>query len=223
MIRVIVASNAAHTVFPDQDVKAVLTYVRAVWDELKASVPRWWNERLETTLVSGLFAALKNDERQMAHGIGQLGKLVLEAVDVDIVAGMPKQRGRTDIRFLSNVAMGPDLVLEFKHLKNQSSALRAAYVKNGIDRFVTGKYSPESDFGVMVGLISGTATNEKLRLLKYLSRKQTVAKTGAKAMNFPAYGDPSSNAPALDFDTLHDRKPHCPAAQIRIGHMLLER
>ncbi len=222
MKRIIDAPDAAPTLFPEPDLNSLLAYVRAVWNDLRSIGPVWWSDKRETVLVAGLFEALENDERLMAHGVG-FGTLFLEASKVELdPKGMPKIKGRTDIVFAHASFMGPSLVLEFKRLNN-AGHLRSEYVKEGIHRFVSGKYSPEADLGVMVGLVLGFVALERNALLAYLSKPAVVAKIQSKAMTMPAYGDPSLNAPSLDFDTLHDRPVTCLAPEIRVGHMLLER
>ncbi len=221
MKRIIDAPDAAPTLFPEPDLNALLAYVRAIWNDLRAIGPVWWNHNRETVLVAGLFHALENDESLMAHGMG-FGHLSLEASKVEMDKGMPKIKGRTDIVFAHASPMGPSLVLEFKRLNN-AGPLRGEYVREGIDRFVSGKYSPEADLGVMVGMVLGSVATERSALLAYLTKPAILAKIQSKAMTHTAYGDPSLNAPSLDFDTLHDRPATCLAGEIRVGHMLLER
>lgn len=194
----------------------------AVWDELKAIAPAWWTHRRETKLVEGLHLALNNDVRLMSHGVG-FGHLQLESVDVVMGAnGIPRQRGRTDIRFCHASDFGPTLVLEFKRLNN-ARGLRTQYIQNGIYRFVSGQYAPETDFGMMVGLVEGTVAAERVALLNQLGEAGVVAQILSVPMTHAAYGDPSENTPAVDFDTMHNRFPACPAPTIRVGHMLLQR
>ncbi|EMG51178.1 hypothetical protein WYI_23615 [Ochrobactrum sp. CDB2] len=215
MIRIIDAPDAAPSLFPEQHISEFLSYVRSVWTELKAKNPVWWDHERETKLVEGFFYELKNDERRMTAGVG-FGSLILEGVDVILDAdGMPKQRGRTDIRFAYAVDFGPELVLEFKRLDTRSH-LRQEYVKSGLCRFSTGKYSPESDFGIMVGLVAGSAADEKRMLLTYLRRRQTQERVASRQFDDPA------SIPELDFGTHHDR-PNCLSTTICVGHLLLER
>lgn len=222
MKRIIDAPDAAPTLFPAPDLAQLLAYVRAIWDELRLLSPVWWSAQRETVLVAGFFEALTNDERLMHHGVG-FGHLILETSKVELDAtGMPKIKGRTDIVFLHGSHMGPALVMEFKRLNN-GSALRGHYVKEGVRRFVTGQYSPEADLGMMVGLVLGSVATERAALLSHFSKPAVVAAIQSKAMSHPAYGDPSQDTPSVDFDTLHDRAAGCLAAEIRVGHILLER
>lgn len=222
MKRVIQSPGAAPTLFPDADLDRLLAYVRHVWDELRRIGPAWWNQKRETKLVEGFHIALNNDDRLMQHGVG-FGHLTLEAIYVELDPnGIPRHRGRTDIRFSHASNMGPTLVFEFKRLDNKHP-LRTKYAFDGVERFVNGKYSPETDLAVMVGLVKGAAPLEKQHLIRFLNRATTIARLKSKAMNFPAHGDPSLNDPSLDFDTLHDRTANCSAPEIRVGHMLLER
>lgn len=222
MIRIIEAPGAAPTLFPEPQLHQLLGYVRQVWDELRLNKPTWWNATYETKLVMGFYLALINDERLMQNGIG-FGRLLLEVSDVVIDAnGMPKTRGRTDILFAHGGTMGPALVFEFKRLNNKSG-LRGSYVTKGVARFVSGQYSPESDLGVMVGLVQGSAATEQAALTKHLSKQKVVTAIGAQALPSSGYWATSQYAPALDFDTLHNRAAGCSAMKIQLGHMLLER
>lgn len=223
MKRIINAPNAAPTLFPSLDFNAFLAYIRDVWDAAKASQPTWWQAKKETTLVGGLYVMLNNDETRMQYGIG-FGHFIYEASEVEIhpKTNMPRTVGRTDIQFAYANWMGPKLTLEFKRLNNKT-ALRQKYFSEGVARFVSGKYAPEHDTAMMVGLIEGSATTEKAGLLKYLCRPATKSALGLQPMTHGEYGDPSQDAPAVDFDTLHSRAPSCSCAQIRVGHILLER
>jgi len=215
LIRIIDVPDAAPTLFPEQHISRFLAYVRSVWIDLKTTNPVWWDHDRETKLVEGFYYELKNDERRMKAGVG-FGSLILEGVEVTLDAsGMPKQRGRTDIKFAYAIDFGPELVLEFKRLDTKSH-LRQEYVKSGLHRFFTGKYSPESDFGVMVGMVAGSAVDEKKMLMAYLKSKRTQARVASRQ-----FDDPATMA-ELDFGTHHDR-PTCLSNTICVGHMLLER
>lgn len=223
MKRIISAPDAAPSVFPPLDFSALLNYVRIVWDELRRRNLPWWNADKETTIVSGFYMTLNSDEMVTQYGIG-FGHFATESqeIDIDPRTNLPRQVGRTDITFAHASWMGPVLTMEFKRLNN-GAALRRKYCTEGILRFVDGRYSDKHDTAVMVGLVQGSAIAEKAALLTYLSRPQTIALLQAQAMNHPAYGDPSIDAPAVDFDTQHNRPAHCAAQTIRLGHILLER
>jgi hypothetical protein len=219
--RVLATSTAAETLFPEPEVDQFLDYVRVVWAEQKSVSPIWWAAKLETTLVGGLFHALNDDNRRQESGI-VWGHFVYEATDVQLDAqGMPKARGRTDIKFLYAASMGPELVLEFKRLDNKRP-LRKKYATEGVGRFASGKYSPNADVGIMVGMVAGCAVTEKEKLSGYLSEAKVMAELSSQAITHPAYGDPSQYG-ALAFDTKHDRPAHCLVSTIVVGHMLLER
>ncbi|MBP1858459.1 hypothetical protein [Rhizobium herbae] len=216
MIRILDIPDAAPVLFPDQHITKFIEYLRAVWADLKALTPVWWADKRETTLVNAFYRELKNDERLMQAGVGY-GHLVLEGIEIYMDAkGMPKQSGRTDIRFIYAIDFGPELVLEFKRLDN-SSHLRREYVHSGVKRFSSGQYSPESDFGIMVGMVTGAVAREKTSIIRYLGRAATVA-----ALSLQRCDDPAING-GFDFDTSHSRPPACLARMIRVGHVLLER
>ena len=223
MKRIIVAPGAAPTLFPPIEFSAFLNYVRTVWDSVKATQPTWWKANKETTLVGGFFVMLNNDETRMKHGVG-FGHFIYEASDVEIhpLTNVPRTIGRTDIQFAYATWMGPTLTLEFKRLNNKTS-LRQKYFTDGLSRFVSGKYAPAHDTAMMVGLVEGSAIVEKASLLKYLRLPQSKMSFGLQTMSHPEYGDPSQDAPAVDFDTLHTRAVNCSCPQIRVGHILLER
>ncbi|WP_026440805.1 hypothetical protein [Acidocella facilis] len=221
MKRVLATPTAAETLFPDPQVGEFLDYVRDVWTELKAVRPAWWAEKKETTLVAGLFHALNDDNRRQETGI-VWGHFVHEASDVELDAkGMPKYRGRTDIKFIYAANMGPELVLEFKRLDNKRP-LRKKYASEGVGRFASGKYSSRTDMGIMVGMVNGCVITEKAQLCAYLSETKVVTELSSQPITHPAYGDPSKHG-ALAFDTKHARPAHCLANMIVVGHMLLER
>ena len=223
MKRIINAPNAAPTLFPPVDLSAFLAYIRDVWNAAKAAQPTWWQGKKETTLVGGFYVMLNNDETRMQYGIG-FGHFIYEASEVKLhpETNMPKTVGRTDIQFAYASCMGPTLTLEFKRLNNKT-ALRQKYFSEGVARFVSGKYAPEHDTAMMVGLIEGSASTEKAGLLKYLCRPVTKSVLALQPMSHPEYGDPSQDTPAVDFDTLHARDSSCSCAEIRVGHLLLER
>ncbi len=222
MIRIIDTPDAAPTLFPEPDLKALLSYLRTAWDEMRALQPVWWKAKKETTLVAGLFYALNNDERRMRHGVG-FGHLVYESTEIEVdTEGMPKQRGRTDILFYHATPMGPGLVFEFKRLDNKSR-LRGEYVKEGVSRYVSGKYASTSDFGMMVGMVAGSASTERAALVALLSKPVVIGSLMSMAIAPAAFWTESVYAPAVDFDTLHNRVAGCLQPIIRVGHMLLER
>lgn len=223
MKRVINASGAAPTLFPAVDFDAFLTYLQTIWAEVKARRPNWWTANKETTLVAGFYVMLNDDESQLRHGVG-FGHFFYEPTEVEInpKTNMPKAVGRTDIQFAYAAHMGPRVTIEFKRLNNKSP-LRQKYFSQGIARFVSGKYAPSHDTGLMVGLVQGSAALEKAGLLKYLKLPRTKASLMLQPMNYPEYGDPSKYTPNLDFDTLHKRHGGCSCAEILVGHMLLER
>lgn len=222
MIRIIDAPDAAPTLFPEPDLQSLLGYVRTVWENQRTLQPTWWVAKKETVLVAGLFHALNNDESLMQHGVG-FGHLVYERTDIELdLQGMPKHRGRTDILFYHASHMGPGLVFEFKRLDNKGT-LRGKYVKEGVSRFVSGKYAETSDFGMMVGLVAGSMLNEQTALTAYLSKASVVSDLMSATIAPAAYWAPSEYAPAVNFDTFHNRPAGCPQPTIRVGHMLLER
>jgi hypothetical protein len=220
--RVINASGAAPTLFPPIHLDAFLAYVRTIWNNTKAISPTWWAAKKETQLVGGFYVALNDDESRVLHGVG-FGHFIYEPTEVEIdpKTNMPKAVGRTDIQFAYAAYMGPILTLEFKRLNNKST-LRQKYYKEGVARFVSGKYAHNHDMALMVGLVEGSASTEKTGLLKYLTRHGVKASLSLQPISHLEYGDPSANAPDVDFDTLHAR-PHCPCQEIRLGHVLLER
>ncbi|PWG01857.1 hypothetical protein [Sphingosinicella humi] len=223
MKRIINASGAAPTLFPSVDFDAFLAYLRAVWAEIKALSPKWWTAKKETDLVGGFYVMLNDDESQLRHGVG-FGHFFYEPTEVEInpKTNMPKPIGRTDIQFAYAAHMGPRLTIEFKRLNNKSP-LRQKYFSQGVSRFVSGKYAPSHDTALMVGLVEGSATNEKAGLLKYLRLASTKASLALQPITHPEYGDPSKHGPAVDFDTLHKRPTNCSCEEITIGHILLER
>lgn len=215
MIRILDAPDAAPVLFPEQNISKLLSCLRTVWTELKVASPVWWSHRHETTLVAGFFAELNNDERRMRAGIG-FGHFAIEAQLIELdKKGMPKQVGRTDIRFFYAVEFGPELVLEFKRLDNKAT-LKKAYALKGVKRFGTGQYSPNADLGIMVGMVDGVVADEVEKLQDYLQRAEVVLETLGTGLANP------SHLAELDFDTHHHR-PACASQDIRVGHMLLER
>lgn len=222
MRRIIDASGVAPTLFPALDLTKLIEYIRDVWQEMKIVCPKWWTARKETDIVAGFLLALSVDQRVVTSGVG-FGHFILEQQIVKIAAnGMPKLVGRTDIQFVHASTLGPILTMEFKRLNNKS-VLRQAYFVSGVSRFVSGKYSKDCDFAMMIGMVEGGLASEKAGLIKYLSRPSAVLSLGLLPLSHPCYGEPSSHAPHTAFDTLHKRALGCLTPTIHVVHMLLER
>ena len=82
--------------------------------------------------------------------------------------------GLTDIPIIIRCMPGhdPHAIIECKRIAEKKASLCRAYVKEGIDRFRTGKYAGNHSTGFMVGyLISGTAKTAANGINRYFDHK----------------------------------------------------
>lgn len=223
MRRVIDVPGTVPTVFPPLELGEFLTYIRDVWSEGRKLQPKWWTAVKEVDLVGGFFTMLNNDERRMKSGIG-FGHFIYESQDVaiDVITGMPKIIGRTDIQFAHGSTWGPMITMEFKRLNN-GAKLRREYLISGMARFVSGKYAHNHDTGYMAGLVKGTTVAERAGLITSFSKNSNIKSLAMLPLTHSSYGDPSVDGPAIELDTRHQRPLGGLTPEIRIGHLLLER
>lgn len=117
--------------------------------------------------------------------------------------------GRTDIPlFLTSVFArsgehDPHVILECKRVAEGNADLAREYVKEGIDRFKTGKYGENHRRGFMVGyLVSGSAQRVVDAVNRYLARRSRHAEAlvpSAVAVTLAAWESehPRSNGGAI--------------------------
>jgi hypothetical protein len=117
--------------------------------------------------------------------------LVLPGAESRSQPGMTAPDGRTDIPVLSITVFSkvrehdPHAIIECKRVTEEDSYLLREYVKEGIDRFTSGKYSANHSHGFMVGyVLSGTCDGAVAGVNSYLGKQ---ARTAEHLM--PMHGD----------------------------------
>ena len=96
-------------------------------------------------------------------------------------SGIPKPDGRIDMMITYSNDEDEFFGMECKRIDDSSNDLTREYVDQGVMRFVVGKYSPNHDWGAMIGFVSdGMLKNCVNRVKKQLdkTKKQTHMKTG---------------------------------------------
>lgn len=103
---------------------------------------------------------------------------VLPGTESRSSGNVPKPDGRTDVPiFFSDIREAynehdPHAIVECKRVAGNRTGLCREYVREGIHRFVTGKYAPNHAVGFMVGyLLSGDAESAATGINAHLTRK----------------------------------------------------
>jgi len=159
--------------FGDLPVSALLAYVHETWlayaDLYKGSEPPL-QKRTEPQLTQALAAHLR--ERQDAGEqpfagdfYGELSEYVL-----DKATGLPKCIARTDIEWRLYGVSG--FIIEFKILDGKSER-REKYLRDGVKRFVVGRYSGSANAGAMFALLRKSASDDPNLLLLELEKNGT--------------------------------------------------
>jgi hypothetical protein len=133
--------------FAREGVPAVLALVLNAWEAL---VPSAAGEREDATSVRLYAAMLKKQDRQ-AH------PFLIRYQDVEVDVDLAKETGRKDIVFFPCHDGDIYFCLEAKRLNARVSgvmkSLADEYVKEGMQRFVDGKYSRYVHHGGMLGYV----------------------------------------------------------------------
>lgn len=214
-------SNDWRRVFPYEETGMVVNLVQQTWDWLVASnVPRFNPDSPEPHLTKFLRSVLKTKQ----SGFGLTGHFSAEEFDADanLLTGSLKNRGRTDIRYFSD-RINIDLTFEFKKLKDKSRSRLSYYGKEGMLRFVDGKYSQDQHLGFMVGLIATKPETciealKKALVVPSVVTQLHLAKTGDGTHIF----NPSRELPGkIQFDTEHARPNLGDKSNIVLCHLFL--
>ncbi len=84
---------------------------------------------------------------------------------------VPKPDGRIDIKIIYSFDESEYFGMECKRVSGESSELARKYVKDGVTRFVSGKYSPSHQWASMVGFVIDSDTAGAIKLVQsYLSK-----------------------------------------------------
>ena len=145
-----VAGNPAQwdDLFEQDLIPAVLALVKAAWDQLEKP----GQDAREDDISKRLYVALVNGKDRNTHAF------LIRYQDVEVDDDLSKESGRKDIVFFPSLFDEPIyFCLEAKRLNalvsGQRRSLADEYVKEGMQRFVEGKYSRHVRHGGMLGYV----------------------------------------------------------------------
>lgn len=128
-------------------VPTILSHVIATWEK----IPKPWPSDLEDKISVRLHAALINSKDRNAH------PYLIRYQDVEVDTDLAKETGRKDIVFFPSFQEEIYLCLEAKRLNAIVSGVRRSladeYVKDGMQRFVDGKYARFVRHGAMLAYV----------------------------------------------------------------------
>jgi hypothetical protein len=131
--------------FQQNLIPSVLTHVITTWEAMARPGP----SDLEEAISIRLYSALVNAKERNAL------PLLIRYQDVEVDTDLAKQKGRKDIVFFPSYEEDIYLCLEAKRLNALISgvlrSLADEYVKEGMQRFVDGKYSRRVRHAGMLG------------------------------------------------------------------------
>jgi hypothetical protein len=200
--------------FGDLPVSALLAHVHETWlayaDLYKGSSPPL-QTRTEPQLTQALAAHLR--ERQDAGQqpfvgdfYGELSEYVL-----DRTTGLPKCIARTDIEWRLHGVSG--FIIEFKILDGRLQR-REKYLRDGVMRFVVGRYSGSASVGAMFALLRKSAAADPNLLLLELE------KNGAHLQCAGVKKDSELLPKIAAFDSAHQRRaPH--VTPFQLAHLFI--
>jgi hypothetical protein len=207
--------------FPYEETGKVVDLVQQTWDWLVSSnIPKFNPQSSEPHLTMFLRSVLKTKQSE----IGLTGHFSAEEfdADADLQTGLLKNRGRTDIRYFSD-RINIDLTFEFKKLKANSSSRLSYYGREGMLRFVDGKYSRDRHLGFMVGIIAA----EPGKCISALRNAIAVPDVAAqlhlvRSPDGVHIQEPSRELPdKVQFDTEHSRTTIGNQPDIVLCHLFL--
>lgn len=150
---------------------AIMLTVRAGWrtaigdNDMNASSDE---VQITTKLVDGMREALKSRELPWGREL-----LVSRGTESRSRDDLSRPDGRTDISIYVRQKWDdhdPHAIVECKRISGNNARLCRLYVKEGIDRFKSGKYGRNRPFGFMAGyLIDGDANMAAKGINRYLS------------------------------------------------------
>ena len=160
---------------PDH-VATILWTIRQGWKRARSQTevrPGTHEVRLTVCLRDGMVEALK------ARGGVRAGPGMLVSMGTETVShtGLGVPDGRIDISIFFPAILearndhDPHAIIECKRIAGNDSRLCREYVREGIDRFVTGKYGGGHSVGFMAGYLeSGTADLAARGINRYFDR-----------------------------------------------------
>ena len=199
--------------FQEDLIPTVLSYIISTWDRMEKPGPT----AQETEISLKLFIALISGKKR-----NKLAFLI-RYEDVEVDSDLEKVTGRKDLVIFPNLQDEEIyLCLEAKRLNalvsGKKRALADEYVKEGMQRFVDGKYSPDVRHGGMLGyVLDGRITHAARNVEKNI---RTQAKK--LGMTLPGKFLPSSvrSDDSSAKETHHRRGDE--TTLFRIHHLFLE-
>lgn len=208
--------------FPSPEIPALLGYVARSWIKLRTSNPASNSfDRDEPALTRSLCEALDDFNEKKFNGI--TGAFEAEPLELSrLPNGQVPMGGKTDIKFILAVPGTPKLIIECKKLNGETTN-RREYCKNGIQRFVTGKYAKSCRNGIMCGFTANPIITERDALVSYISDSKRSRNLQCISFNGHVVEIPSVCAPNVaEFDTKHNRPNVVGVGPILLAHLLLE-
>ncbi len=102
---------------------------------------------------------------------GRTGSRIEDEVGTRSSPDVPKPDGRIDIKIIYSFDEGEYFGLECKRVSGDNTELARKYVKEGIARFVSGKYSLSHQWASMVGFVIDNDTAGAIKLVQsYVSK-----------------------------------------------------
>ncbi|MBP3955338.1 hypothetical protein J8F10_08600 [Gemmata sp. G18] len=146
-------------------VSAVLELTLEAWDQISPPV----HDELEEAVSIRLYAAMLKKRDRQAH------RFLIRYEDVEIDVDLAKETGRKDIVFFPGHDGSYYYCLEAKRLNARvdgvMKSLADQYIKEGMQRFVDGKYSRHVDHGGMIGyVLDGDVTRAMDNVLKNIKK-----------------------------------------------------
>ena len=133
--------------FQQNLIPSVLSYVIATWEQMPTPGP----SDLEDAISVKLYSALIKAKDRNVHAF------LIRYQDVEVDTDLAKETGRKDIVFFPSVQEEIYLCLEAKRLNAVISGVRRSladeYVKEGMQRFVDGKYARFVRHGAMLAYV----------------------------------------------------------------------
>jgi hypothetical protein len=204
-------SPAWQQLFPIDDATKVVDLLQQTWDELVSKkTPRFDLTSKEPHLTQFLQSVLKTK----ALPAGLTGLFIAERLDAvaDLTTGKLVKRSRSDICYFTNESHRLLLTFEFKKLSHTNTSHKA-YCKDGILRFVEGKYSNDEPLALMVGMVEAIHKSTCIQGIQIALNNPIVAL--ANPISTPSQVFPNH----AEFDSEHCRCNSYP--NIILSHLFL--
>lgn len=143
--------------FQQNMIPSVLSYVIATWEQMPMPGP----SDHEDAISIKLYSALINSKDRNAHAF------LIRYQDIEVDKDLAKETGRKDIVFFPSHQEEIYLCLEAKRLNAIISGVRRSladeYVKEGMQRFVDGKYARFVRHGAMLAYVLDGDTDRAIQ------------------------------------------------------------